>query len=378
MGIVIRPEERDHRNISRLTLTYSRGRLETPNRMVTKNDLNAKNGLGADVPLTSLRNLFICEEKINSDVLNNILNRNGYLAEFILKLEKSLGRIDNTGAMKAIFPKVTGSLMPSLLTDHNIKRRVVNFILQLMSEEAADFYLLQMELLDQHTFSYLNSLEVQYAPVLDIHSYDSVSSVLPYLVSLSTSNVPMIGLTYASYKNANLSYDFLMSSLESVHEANKAIITVGVPRVLGKNEYDRDVSAPHYSSFLVSDIVAEEYHSHFAGGNGPDGIKIFEKKDLAIPPVTQGHNLAEHSGEDTAFSSDQNLKDLFWRTLGASNTEEDIRRNRPGYISRIHETLETTKEYENMKRSIINHELLEYRRSKTRMNDLLNHQSREL
>ncbi len=169
-----------------------------------------------------------------------------------------------------------------------------------------------------------------------------------------------------------------MSNLERIHEANKGIITVDVPRVLWRDQYDADISTPHYSSFLISDIVAEEYHSHYNGNKSRVGVKIFEKKDLAVPQITQGHDLTEHYGEDVAFSSDPKLKDLFWRTLSGTNTNEEIRKNRPGYISRIHEAVETTLEYEKMRRSIINHELLEYRRSKIRMNNLLNDQNPEL
>ncbi len=378
MGLTIRPEERDYRDLSRLTLTYGKGKFETPNRMVTKNDLNAKSGLGADIPLTGVRNLFLCEEKINQKVLDNIVHKNGFLAEFILKIEKSLSRVDNSKAMKAIFPKVTGELMPSLVSDHNVRNRVINFILQLTSELKADLFLFQMEMLSPEIFSYLNSTDIQYVPVLDIHNFKALSSAFPDLISVSAENVPMIGFTYASYRRANLSFNYVMSNLDKVHEANKGIITVGAPRVLSRDDYDPDVSAPHYSSFLLSDIVAEGYHSHYSSNISHVVTKIFEKKDLAVPPLSQGHDLAEHLGEESAFLSDPKLKDLFWRTLNGNNTDEDIKRSRPGNISRIHEALETTKEYEKMKKSIINHELLQYRRSKARLNNLLNHQGHQL
>ncbi len=172
--------------------------------MVTKNDLSAKSGLGADVPLTSIRNLFICEENINPIVLSNILNENGYLAKFILKIEKSLNRVDNTKALKVIYPKITGKLMQSLVSDHNIRNRVAIFIMDLMSEIRADLFLIQMELLDPEVEVLLRLKDVQYVPVLNIHNYDALQSNIPNLISASPENIPMIGFTYASYRNANL------------------------------------------------------------------------------------------------------------------------------------------------------------------------------
>ncbi len=94
MGISIRPEERDENNFTRLTIDYKTSRAETPNRSVNRNDINAKNSIGANIPLTRIRNIFVYEESINEKVANNILNRNGYLAEFRNKIDKYFLRIE--------------------------------------------------------------------------------------------------------------------------------------------------------------------------------------------------------------------------------------------------------------------------------------------
>lgn len=390
MGVNITPHERDVANISRLSVNFNRGGFETPNRFVMRHDLNAKSGIGADIDLTSKRNLFICEEEINEDVLNDLSTRNGFLGEFKSILEKPLDRVESTKSLKAVFPKVIKKVKPLMSSDGSTRDNVTHFVLDLMSELDVDLYLLQVELLSDPVIKYLGSLGRQYAPIFDIHDYKNIVARLPNFIDESPDTVPFIGFTFALYPNAYLAYRYVMSNMEKIHEKNKGILSVEIPRNLGNENstnVDTDISAPHYSSFLISDITAEIYRPKrdIKKKKGPEGdsnaeeprryTRIFEKKDLALPVIAQGCNPADHEGEDDFLGPDENLRKLFWRTLSLQNTPEDRRKNRPGFMSRIHESLMTTVEYENMQKSILNHELLEYRRNKIRMNDLLTQQS---
>mgnify|MGYP004004978739 FL=1 len=63
MVISIRPGDRDSFNdLSKLKIYHKKGIISTPNRTVMKYDLNAKNELGADIPLTRASKCFTLQE----------------------------------------------------------------------------------------------------------------------------------------------------------------------------------------------------------------------------------------------------------------------------------------------------------------------------
>jgi hypothetical protein len=65
------------------------------------------------------------------------------------------------------------------------------------------------------------------------------------------------GNKFSSYKNANKAYDLVMDDLDALHEDKQATMMVDIPRFLQPSDC-LNVSAPHYSSFFMSDIVAEK------------------------------------------------------------------------------------------------------------------------
>lgn len=58
---------------------------------------------------------------------------------------------------------------------------------------------------------------------------------------------------------------------------------VDIPRKADFDPY-KDISAPHYSSFLISDISTEIYIS--GHGKGNNNTRIFEKNSLTVPIIS--------------------------------------------------------------------------------------------
>lgn len=384
MGVDVIPKDRDNStDITHLTVKYKKGTFETPNRFVNRNDLNAKSDIGADIPLTRVRKCFVHEVAINPEVIENIQKRNGYLGEFKEEINKYIVRVQNTGTLKAVFPRITSDATTILKSSDEAQSKVVNFLFQLMSEfgDSVDLFMYQVEKFTPQQVNYLNTQNSPYVPIIDIHHDKVIKTLVPQYMQQSPSMVPFIGFTYASFTSANLSFDYLMTNMDKIHESNKGIITVGAPRTMGKDELDQDVSAPHYSSFLISDIVSEKYETGFrkkqpAVNNQPSNAppRIFEKGDLTVPVIPSGHSEKEHEGEDELFLNDTGLLDLFWRTVKGENTELDIKKKRVHPMSRVHESIITNLEFENMRKSILSQELTTYRKNKFRLNKLLNDQ----
>ncbi|WMT53531.1 hypothetical protein [Ferroplasma acidiphilum] len=378
MGINIRPEERSENNLTRLNITYDRGNVDTPNRFVNRYDINAKSNLGAHTPLTRIRNLFIYEESIGDKVLDSILNTNDYLATLKNNIENYFIRIENKNCLKAVYIKLTGDVKDHVFKnrDSETSAKIKNFIFDLSSELNTDFYIFQSELLNNNSIQFLNNNNIAFSPLFYIKEHKTIQNSLANWIKEESSLVPFISFTYSSYLNANLSYQYIIKYLDKIHESNKGIISTGIPRIFSNlaSPYSH-VSAPHYSSFIISDITAEIYNGGHGNFKKVPNTRIFEKTNLALPKISNKSNNVEiHKNEDSIFGNDENLKSLFWRTLQNQNVDMDIKNNRPTYISRVHESVMTSSEYDNMRNSIKQHDLLNYRKSKIDLNKLLEHQ----
>jgi hypothetical protein len=375
MGITVVPKERDETtDLSRLEIIFPRGSVETPSRFITKVDLNAKNGIGADIPLSRARKLFMYEEFINPSKINKILNENGYLATFLTNFNNFLSRVERADALRLVYPKFTEDGLNTLESIGETHRnKVWTFFFQVISELASrkdtiDGFFVQYDHLTQAAMRYIATQNLPFIPTIDIHGdYKVVTEQLNSYSAMSSSIVPFIGLSYSTMSRSNLAYQEAISMLDTIHEAGKGFITTDSPRVSGRWVSDPDISALHYSNFIVADLAAERIYN--GGSGGEPNVRLFEKGDLAVPPLKIEHDATEHTGEDGFLQHDSKLQSLLRSMFNGTISGPDT--SRAAYLSRVHENIITGAEYENMRRSITNNELLHYRTEKYRINELL-------
>ena len=380
MGITIVPKERDETSdISRLEIKFPRGSIESPSRFITQVDLNAKDGIGADIPLSRTRKLFLYEEFINPQKIEKILNENGYLATFETNFRNFLSRVERADALRLVYPKFTVKGLSALENiNESSKEKVWNFLFQLINElasgkDAIDGFLVQYDHLTQAGKGYIAKQNIPFIPTIDIHGkYLVVKHQLYTYKAMPSSLVPFIGLSYSTLSRANLAYQEAISMLDALHESGKGFITTDSPRVSGIRVFDPDVSALHYSNFIVADLAAEKKYGG-GGGNEPN-VRLFERGDLAIPTLHGAHNPNEHSGEDAFLQEDPKLRallnDMFQGNVSASD------KSRAAYLSRIHENIISGKEYSDMRQNIASNELAHYRAGKHRMDLMLQQEGR--
>lgn len=382
MGITVVPKERDEStDISRLEIKFQRGDLESPNRFITKVDINAKDAIGADIPLSRTRKLFMYEALINPNIIQNILTKNGYLATFLTSFRNFLGRVEGSDALRLIYPKFTKDGLTALESiDEPTRNKIFVFLFDLIRELSYDksppdgFYF-QYDHLTKDGKKYALSQNLPFIPVIDMHGdINVVTRQMDDYISMPPASVPFIGLTYSTLTRSNLAYNHAIDVLDSLHEAGKGFITVESPRVSGRGTGDPDVSAIHYSSFLVADLSAERVYA--GGSSGEPNLRLFEKKDLAVPLLDHTHLTAEHDDELNALSGDRKLEELLRKMMTGTDNLSNEEKAKSRYLSRIHENIVTSKEYENMRKSIINNELLNYRSEKRRLNRLLSAEGR--
>ena len=124
MVISIVPHSRDNFNdLSTLSVKHENGKIETPNRLVNRYDLNAKNEIGADIPLTRVSKSFMIQESLNPDKLNDVLTKNGYLGELLSKFRPIQSRIDSD-ALTLLYPSLTSESIAKLDT----RKKRIDFI----------------------------------------------------------------------------------------------------------------------------------------------------------------------------------------------------------------------------------------------------------
>ncbi len=203
-----------------------------------------------------------------------------------------------------------------------------------------------------------------------------VDDALAWIPGESSSIVPFLGVTYASYRSAYLSYKSILASRQALHESGKGVMVLQALRTVPTSaEAFRDLSAPHYASFLIADAVGERYSLRIPPKERPKGgpriARLFRRSELALPAVAPGTPLSEYAGEDAPFSGDPKVYELFKRTAQGLNTPEDWKDNRPPSLSRLHETINSASEYELMREALVKSELGAYMRQKRRLSELI-------
>jgi hypothetical protein len=171
-----------------------------------------------------------------------------------------------------------------------------------------------------------------------------------------------------------------MDDLDRLHENNQASMMVDVPRFLQPSDC-LNVSALHYSSFFMADIVAERYFGQI-GMSKPDkekigrkrSIRLFCRNDLAIPLT--GDSLIKSKfdteAELFAFDQDARLYDLMKRIVENATNDNDWINNRPNYLSRVHENVRTKEEFEAFQKHIESNTANDYPGIKKDMNTVVN------
>ena len=369
MGVTVTPHELDGQTgSSRLTVTYARGAFEAPFRFVNRNDLNAKSTIGADIPLTADWKPFICEHPINPTGVYGIVNTNDYLATTGLDVGRTLGMVA-PDSFRVVYPKLTQAASAIVASTPGLGRKVAGFLFDLMLEQPAEAYAIHHSLLLDGGWAALarsGKGAVPVIPVIDIDDHRVVAKGLADVLEQPTGSVPFVGFTYAAYRSARLSYERIIESRPKLNERGIGVIVFGTPRVLDvEDRRGADLSAPHYSSFLIADGVGQRYIGR--GGQGPHVARLFHRKDLESPQIAKGHDPSEHQGEESNFGSDGKLLDLFWRTVRGENTEADWKKNFPSAVSRLHEVVSSSGEFGVMRKRMRSNELATYRAEKSRL-----------
>jgi hypothetical protein len=331
MVISITPHSRDNFNdLSTLTIKHSHGKIETPNRLVNRYDLNAKNEIGTDTPLTRISKSFMIQENINPEKLHNVLTKNGFLGESLAKFHPIKNRVD-PDSLNLFYPSLTSESMDSLDTRKK-KFDYLRFYCNVANQLGLESIVLPTidNIIEMN--AYVAKQGLQLIPVLDLREETmNFEKQLEMCRSIGNQNIPLIALKFAQYPKANKTYDLIMDNFDAIHEKHQGIMMVDTQRAL-YSDSNYNVSAPHYGSFLTADLVVEGYTGS-GGGNTKKSVRLFCKDDLVTPTIQPSGNKFDVQTEKQVFRNDPQLEQLFEKIATNKLKEADWKNNRPKYLS---------------------------------------------
>jgi hypothetical protein len=387
MVMTIKPRGRDRFNdLATLTISFSKGAIDTPNRFVTRHDMNAKDKIGADIPLTRASKTFMMEQQINDTVMKNILTKNGYAQEMFHKVANWIHRV-NTNSLTLLYPSITDKALSML--DSNAK---INNFVRFYTEIA---WALNVEAILVPAFgnfgealNIANKRNVQLIPILDLaeKDMDLLRKQFNRARVSGGNDTPIIAFKFATYLSANKGYDMVMEELDKLHETGQATMIVDAPRFLKKLDA-RSISAPHYSPFFMADMVVESFAPKWVVKKKDDdktkarrkSVRLFCKNDLAIPEANPSNAFKakfELDSEKHLFSDDPQVADLLDRLVNNNTEEKDWYQRRAYSLSRVHESLRTSHEFDTLRKRIEGNEAKNYLEEKADMHTVIsNHLS---
>ena len=370
MVITISPGSRDSKfnDLATLKIKHKNGTVDTPNRLVNKHDHSAKDAIGANIPLTRTSKSFIIQENIDPDILNNIFTKNGYLNQILTKTKTWADKIGNKNALVFLYPNLTKDAKNELDTPEK-RKKFSRFFSNLATEMNIESIMLPVINTFDEIKSSVNLKDLQIIPIIELQDpTEEFTKKFNDCKSEESEDVPILGFKFAPYPKANIAYDMIMDEFDKIHEKSKAVMIVNSERYLRANT-SRNVSGPHYGSFIVGDLIAERFIT-VRGSSDRKSVRFFCKNDLVNLPNT-GEEIKSKfdvKSEKKVFQNDPKLQDLLTKLMENSTNSEDWKQNRPFYLSRVHENVRTRDEFDNLKKNIDSRTSTEYLEEKKDMN----------
>ena len=379
MVISIRPQGRDEFNdLATLKIEYSKGKIATPSRTINKHDMNAKNMIGADIPLTSSSHPLVVQENIDPDILNSILTVNGYLGQMLYRIKKLALRTRTTQPLIFLYPSLTKGSTLQLDTVKKIND-FSRFFCDLAQQLNLETVLLPRIGNFQTQINLAEKRNLQLIPVIDLGEETSIlTEHFNECRAAEAENVPILAFKFYSFPSANIGYNLVMDNLDEIHEDRQATMFVETDRTLPSHPLN--VSAPHYGPFFFADLITEKYSGRAFKKKKSEketmkkNVRLFCKNDLVATTIEKSFLTSgkfDLDEEKELFSNDKQLQDLFVKVVEGEADKLDWKKNRPRYLARVHENLRARDELEIFQKDIDSNSAKEYLSEKPDMNSVV-------
>jgi len=346
--------------------------FETPLRAYNQQELKAKATVPTEIPLKSA--MGVADFRVNKDTLNKFLTENTTASNKLRNLSR-LNTIFSHFPLRTFLmqPTTSGSSGMTYITSNStLTKQFLRLIAQFTIE--AGFNTLTIPYLalpvskieriyeDFSNYSIQNNLEL--IPTLDLSSDNRRLENLLRIIKekfVETDQLKLLGLIYRPYHNCPVSYDLIWNYINNL---DIGVVLFGVDRYLTNMS---EISGPHFKSFVLGDIFSLKVVGYFGGGKDKpveSKIRFFCRNDLEVKRllrITQNSNQFKNILDELeeVYSKDyKNVKKAIINFKEAQNDDDKFKSL--SAITKVHESVMSNKEFNNLSVYVKNNETKDY------------------
>ena len=329
----------------RVEITPTSNAIETPFRILNNADLAAKAHTPSEIPLISpFAGIHL---EINSNETKKLLSSNEYTNQLIRKIELLRQQMQHSSMIFPFIQPAQTGITQHLTTD-DLKNRALRMILGVQGQaklpligvpwlnySPTHFNRICNDLLTNAEQDYIFFIKADAKPAV----IESVSDTL--LHHIGTERLKCIGIIHSNIRNALVSYDILWNKFR---EANAAIVMSNVDRY---DNHNSNLSSSHFDQCVLGDLFIPKVRR----GGGPiqsievtKRLRVFNHNDLTVNPIM---GYGENSWIDIICEElhDARVRQKLDHYYEAEN--DQVKFSILNYISKVHEYMSSTKEFEN-------------------------------
>jgi len=349
--------------------------IETPLRVLTHADLNAKSEIPSEVMLPS--EISAVFRRLTTNETKKILDKNKYIERIIKSLEDYRQRMQHSLIVFSIL-QPAGTAIGDILINEKLKDRFMKLVLKIQLNAGLDYITVPwLNFSPEKTIAVFKKIERALEKIpgrepifcVDV-SLDppKLERVIEFIRDLSTTGIiHFLGLLYRPAREALASYELLWDMLK---ETNIAVILAGVER------YDEDlmnISGVHMHEFILGDILVPEVKRPFGLKKArekriEERVRFFVRRSLQVFPIAR-LSKTNWIDEVTELIKDRRVKQILENYPEAE--KDDEKRKVLTSVSKVHEYLASYQEFDYSREFIYKGEPDEYIKEKDTLYDVL-------
>lgn len=329
-----------------ITLQSGSKSIETPTRAISRTEFNAKKQVPVSVPIFYNNHILCDYHKLDLKEANAFLNNN----EGYKKIFSRANNVAKNSTYALISPMVIQPCKRalSLLNTESLCNKFIrmNFAMQFELKKT----ILTIPYLGQfETPEFLDKIlreieknmpESDPMIILDLaHNESNFRKIIDLVKEKNESDMmKLLGLIYHKYTDVASNYDYAWSNLR---ESNLCIFM----QELKRQDFDDNVSIPHYSEYTLGDVYCTENPRVFFDKSRPTkiNIKFFNRASLTVDPISEQMPCLDQVIRDLETFSNQDAE--FVRKIIEDHSDEE-KLKRLSYLSKVHEISASNREFE--------------------------------
>ena len=386
MVINILPGSEDEKTkISTLNIEGSHGSCLTPNRIINRNDIAAKESLGLNIQLGGPNKLLFYEIPFDMNDVLVLLHNKKIFEKKINSIRDVKDRFQQSGTLFFLGLSLTNEALSNLINSKRVPRFVTRFCSIIKDLELESVHLPDFENI-KSVKKIVNGFDLQYIPMIDPkQDKDILNKQLDHFDNFECADSPLLSFKFRTFDKVDSNYKIIKNRIKNWHEKNKAIMVHDAERQL-KN--CRDVSGIHYSSLMTADLIVPKFSRGFGIKKEDNEIDLTEFMETAISttPATNWFSTQtlqvskinqsfkqnlDFTNIEKLVSEDKKILELLERIKNGKLSEIDLKNMRNNYMSKISEYIDSLSEFTKFSKYVEENSVSEYLETKQDMDSVL-------